>query len=63
MLRGDDILNACELTAYITAVANTLSCNLSVEDLELLSSVLLQLGETLDTIATHRRLCNKCPAS
>lgn len=48
-------MNACELTTYITAIANTLSCKLSIDELEILSAVLLQLGETLDTIATHKK--------
>lgn len=56
-------MNACELTAYITAIANTLACKLSTDELELLSAVLLQLGETLDTIATQKRICNNSSAS
>lgn len=56
-------MNACELTAAITATANTIACNLSVEDLELLSAVLVQLGETLETIATHKSICENNSAS
>ncbi|MCH5300188.1 MAG: hypothetical protein J1E56_02630 [Ruminococcus sp.] len=56
-------MNACELTAYITAIANTLACKLSTDELELLSAVLLQLGETLDTIVTQKRICNNSSAS
>lgn len=56
MLEGD-ILNACELTTYITAVANTLACNLSTDDLNLLGAVLSQLGDTLITIATQKSIC------
>ncbi len=55
-------MNACELTTYITAIANTLSCKLSADELEILSAVLLQLGETLDTIITHKRICNNTTA-
>ncbi len=63
MIKGGGILNACELTAYITAIANALACNLSDNELELLSAVLLQLGETLDTIVTQKRICNNSSAS
>ncbi|MBR6514934.1 MAG: hypothetical protein IKT46_08905 [Clostridia bacterium] len=52
-------MNTCELTAGITAVANTLACNMSDNELLLLASVLVQLGDTLVTIATQRELCNK----
>ena len=51
-------MNACELTAAVTALANTLACNLTVDELNLLGSVLSQLGDTLLTIATHRGICD-----
>lgn len=51
-------LNACELTATITALANTIACKLTDEELTALSTVLVQLGDTLVTIVTHRTLCN-----
>lgn len=50
-------MNPCELTAAVTAVANTLACKLSNEELSLLASVLVQLGDTLVTIATQRTIC------
>lgn len=50
-------MNSCELTASVTAVANTLACKLSNEDLTLLASVLVQLGDTLVTIVTQRAIC------
>lgn len=52
-------MNACELTASITAVANALACQLSDDELTLLASILVQLGDTLVTIATRRALCEK----
>lgn len=52
-------MNGCELTATITAVANTLACRLTEEELNLLGVVLTQLGDTLLTIATHRSVCCK----
>ena len=51
-------MNACELTATITALANGIACKLSDNELAALSTVLVQLGDTLATILTHRTLCN-----
>lgn len=50
-------MNPCELTASITAIANTLACGLTEAELSLLGSVLNQLGDTLATIAAQRSLC------
>lgn len=50
-------MNACELTASITAIANALACRLSDDQLTLLGSSLTQLGDTLLTIATQRSIC------
>lgn len=50
-------MNACQLTASITAVANVISSKLSVEEVTLLATVLVQLGDTLATIATGRAIC------
>lgn len=50
-------MNSCELTAAVTAVANTLACKLSNDELTILASVLVQLGDTLVTIATQRTIC------
>ena len=50
-------MNSCQLTASVTAIANALSSNLSVEETTLLATVLVQLGDTLATIATHRTIC------
>lgn len=52
-------MNPCELTASVTAIANTITCKLSDEELTLLAAVLVQLGDTLATIAVHRGLCGK----
>lgn len=50
-------MNACEITASVTAIANALACKFNNEELTLLASVLVQLGDTLITIATTRALC------
>lgn len=52
-----DIMNFCQLTASITAIANAISNNLSIEEITLLATVLVQLGDTLATIATHKAIC------
>lgn len=51
-------MNGCNLTASITAIANTLACRLTEDELTLLGSALTQLGDTLLTLATHRSICN-----
>lgn len=52
-------MNSCQLTTSVTAVANTLSSKLSIEETTLLAAVLVQLGDTLATIATHRAICEE----
>ena len=52
-------MNGCTLTASVTALANTLACSLSEDDLTLLGVILTQLGDTLLTIAPPRSICCK----
>lgn len=52
-------MNPCELTATVTAIANTLACKLTKEELSLLAAVLVQLGDTLVTIVTQKSICEK----
>ena len=52
-------MNACELTASIAAVANTIAQNLTNDELNILGVALTQLGDTLLTIATQRSICCK----
>ena len=52
-------MNPCELTAAITAVANSLACRLTTDQLELLGVSLTQLGDTLLTIVTRRSICEQ----
>ena len=59
MVGEEDRMNACELTAAITAAANWLACRLKQEELELLGVSLTQLGDTLLTIATQRSIFGK----
>lgn len=56
---GEFLLNSCELTASITAIANTLACQLNEDELNLLGLTLTLLADTLLTIATQRSICNR----
>ena len=52
-------MNACELSASITALANILAGSMSREELDLLGAILTQLGDTLTTIAAYNSLCGQ----
>ena len=51
-------MNSLELTSAVTALANAIACRLSTDELALLSGILVQLGDTLATIAEQQALCN-----
>ena len=50
-------MNSLELTSVVTALANVIACRLTADEMALLSSVLVQLGDTLATIAARESLC------
>ena len=50
-------MNFCELTTSVTALANALACKCNNDELTLLAATLVQLGDTLVTIATGRTIC------
>lgn len=52
-------MNSAELTASVTAIANIIACKLTNDELLLLASVLVQLGDTLVTISTQRSICEE----
>ena len=52
-------MNSLELTSAVTALANAIACKLSVDEIALWSSVFVQLGDTLATIAAREILCEK----
>ena len=52
-------MNPCELTAAITALANTIACQLTTDELGLVGAIFSQLGDTLTTIAVQRSFCEK----
>ena len=50
-------MDPCTMTAAVTALANALACRLDDDSLTMLSVLLVQLGDTLATIATQRSIC------
>lgn len=52
-------MNPCELTMSVTALANSIACQLSDDDLELAAVVFSQLGDTLATISVQRSRCSR----
>lgn len=50
-------LYSLELTGAITAIANAVACNLTVDEMAILASIFVQLGDTLATISLTRDLC------
>ncbi len=54
-------MNTCQLTTFVTALANFLACRLTDDELNMLAVITTQLGDTLDTIATQREICNNKP--
>ena len=49
-------MNSLELTAAITAIANAIACDLTVNELALAAGIFVQIGDTLATIAAQRAL-------
>ena len=56
-MQGVRNMSGCEVTASVTALANTIACGRTVEELNLLGVILTQLGDTLFTIAAQREIC------
>ena len=52
-------MNSLEVTSAVTALANAIACQLTNDEVILLAGILVQLGDTLVTIATWRDLCEK----
>ena len=52
-------MNACELTASITALANAIACGKTTDELNLIGVIFTQLGDTILTIATQKNICEK----
>ena len=50
-------MNSLKLTTAVTALANAIACNMTVGELAVIAGILVQLGDTLATIAAQRVLC------
>lgn len=50
-------MNYCQITAFVTGIANTMASRLNDDDLNLLGAIFAQLGDTLETIAVQRSIC------
>ena len=52
-----NVKRSVELTSAITILANTIACNLTLDQMTLLASILVQLSDTLNTIVAQESLC------
>ena len=52
-------MNALELTGAVTALANAMACTMTMDEMALVASILVQLGDTLATIAAREGLCGR----
>lgn len=52
-------MSSLELTSAVTALASLIACSLTVEEMVLVASILVHLGDTLAMIATRESLCEK----
>lgn len=52
-------MNSVELTSAVTALANAIACKLTPSELALVAGILVQLGDTLATIAARNALCEE----
>ncbi len=52
-------MNPLELTNFINVTANFIACNTNDDELNLLSAIFSQLGDTLTTISVQRNICNQ----
>ena len=50
-------MNALELTGAVTALANAIASGLTLDEITLLASILVQLSDTLNTIVAQENLC------
>ena len=49
-------MNSLELTGAVTALANAIACRLTVDAMALVAGILVQLGDTIATIAAREGL-------
>ncbi|QIB69739.1 hypothetical protein Ami103574_10580 [Aminipila butyrica] len=56
-------MTSCQVTVFITAVANIIAEDKSADELGLLAAMLTQLGDTLATIAVIKEASESPPDS
>ena len=47
-----------EMTSAVTALANALACGRTAEEIALMASLFVQLGDTMATVAAAGGLCD-----
>ena len=52
-------MNYLELTSAVTALANAIACKLTPNEIALVASLFVQLGDTLATIVASQALCEE----
>ena len=52
-------MSPLELTSVVTALANAISCKLTVDEMALIAGIFVQLGDTIATIAAQKSLCGE----
>ena len=53
----NDYMNSCEISAVVTAIANILFKKLNDDEIALLGAILVQLGDTLETMSVQKEIC------
>ena len=56
-------MNPCQLTVFVTALANGLACRLDADEIGLPGAIFTQLGDTLNTIAVQKNFCSHSDVS
>lgn len=56
-------MNPCTFSMSVSAIANAIAKDLSDEEINLLASVFMQLGDTLTTIVAFRAICENNTSS
>ena len=51
-------MDSLELTSAVTVLANAIACNLTLDQITVLASILVQLSDTLNTIVACREICS-----
>ncbi len=59
--KRNDYMNACEISAAVTAIANVIFEKLNDDEVALLGAILVQLGDTLETMSVQKEICDKYP--